>query len=254
MSSPFKKMLSKLRILPILIVVASLAFVVRVGDAVVTFKSLSGEAVAETPVKEEAQKAADAMADAIGTKPSNTSLKTPEQAEKEGETAKSNEIVQEGKASGGEEKTRVWEDANDLDTDYTDIKAGVYEDLAARRKQLDAREKTLEQREALLEAGQKELDRKYKELKGLRDEIQGLLKQQSKDESERLGSLVKIYSTMKPKNAAAIFNTLDMDVLVEVVGRMPESKTAPILAAMNPDRARALTMLLAEQRKLPDVP
>lgn len=107
------------------------------------------------------------------------------------------------------------------------------------------------EREALLEAGQKELDRKYKELTGIRDEIQSLLKKQSEEEAARLQSLVKIYTGMKAKDAARIFNTLDMDILVEVVSKMPESKSAPILAAMDADRARAVTTLLAEQKKLP---
>ena len=70
-------------------------------------------------------------------------------------------------------------------------------------------------------------------------------------EEERLTSLVKIYENMKPKEAATIFNTLDLDVLLAVVGRMNERKTSPILAAMDPDKARIVTIKLAEQRKLP---
>lgn len=263
----FRKLLTRLRILPVLIAVATLAFVVRVGDAVVTYKSLSGEAVAEEiSAKHEAKepiKAPDASADAVGTQPSASGLKSSADTE---ETSSASDVtlpsVDHGDAKGEvadkanteDDKTKVWEDANDIDTDYSQLKEDVYKDLAERRKQLDEREKTLTEREALIEAGQKELDRKYKELTGLRDEIQGLLKQQSEEEDARLNSLVKIYTGMKPKDAARIFNTLDMDILVEVVGRMPEAKTSPILAAMEADRARALTALLAEQKKLPNVP
>ncbi|HNQ92141.1 MAG TPA: flagellar protein FlbB [Alphaproteobacteria bacterium] len=256
----FQKLLTRLRILPILIAVATLAFVVRIGDAVVTYKSLSGEAVAEDTStkhedkKEEPVKAADATADAVGTQPSGSALKSSSDSE-EGSTAK--DVTLPSMDKGGdkaEDKTKIWEDANDVDMDYSQLKEDMYKDLVDRRKKLDEREKTLTEREALLEAGQKELDRKYKELTGLRDEIQGLLKKQSEEEDSRLNSLVKIYTGMKPKDAARIFNTLDMDILVEVVGRMPEGKTSPILAAMEPDRARALTTLLAEQKKLPEVP
>jgi flagellar motility protein MotE (MotC chaperone) len=56
---------------------------------------------------------------------------------------------------------------------------------------------------------------------------------------------------MKPKDAARIFDTLEMNVLLDVIGRMKEQKTSPILANMNPDKARDVTIKLAEQRKLP---
>jgi len=42
--------------------------------------------------------------------------------------------------------------------------------------------------------------------------------------------------------------------LVEVIARMSERKAAPILAKMNPDRAKTVTIRLAERKKLPDVP
>jgi flagellar motility protein MotE (MotC chaperone) len=57
---------------------------------------------------------------------------------------------------------------------------------------------------------------------------------------------------MKPADAARIFDTLDMDVLIEVMGQMKEAKSAPVLAAMSSERAKAVTVLLAQQKKLPD--
>lgn len=73
-------------------------------------------------------------------------------------------------------------------------------------------------------------------------------------EEDRITSLVKIYEGMKPKEAATIFNTLDMDVLLSVISRMSERKSSPVLAAMAPDKARLVTIRLAAQRKLPDMP
>jgi flagellar motility protein MotE (MotC chaperone) len=69
--------------------------------------------------------------------------------------------------------------------------------------------------------------------------------------SARLQSLVKIYENMKPKDAARIFDQLDMDVLLDVVERMKEARVAPILALVNPQRAQDITIQLAERRKLP---
>ena len=56
---------------------------------------------------------------------------------------------------------------------------------------------------------------------------------------------------MKPKDAARIFDELDMVVLLPVVERMKERVTAPILAKMNAAKARAITEELASRRDLP---
>ena len=53
--------------------------------------------------------------------------------------------------------------------------------------------------------------------------------------------LVKLYEAMRPRDAATIFNELEMPVLLQVVDRMKEAKAAPVLAAMQPDKARDLT-------------
>jgi flagellar motility protein MotE (MotC chaperone) len=62
---------------------------------------------------------------------------------------------------------------------------------------------------------------------------------------------VKLYENMRPGDAATIFNGLDMHVLLEVVRRMNQRKAAPILAAMDPAKARALTAELARAPAIP---
>ena len=56
---------------------------------------------------------------------------------------------------------------------------------------------------------------------------------------------------MKPKSAAAIFDQLDMPVLLSVAKRMDEAKMAEVLSKMSPDAAKRLTMEMAQQKKLP---
>lgn len=145
----------------------------------------------------------------------------------------------------------TWRDAGDTDTEYSPVREELYKDLAARREELDKREKDMATREALLKAGERELDQKLRELTAIRNEIQGLLKKQSEEEKTRVDSLVKIYEGMKAKDAARIFNTLDIDVLIQVMTKMSERKSAPILAEMNADRARAVTILMAQQQQVP---
>ena len=59
---------------------------------------------------------------------------------------------------------------------------------------------------------------------------------------------MKLYEGMRPRDAAAIFDDLDMPVLVPIVDRMREARAAPVMAAMRPERARALTAELTRLR------
>ena len=81
--------------------------------------------------------------------------------------------------------------------------------------------------------------------------MSALIERFDKQEEERLTKLVQVYESMKPKSAAAIFNQLDMEVLLAVANRMAESKMAEVLSKMNADAAKRLTMEMAQQRKLP---
>jgi flagellar motility protein MotE (MotC chaperone) len=54
---------------------------------------------------------------------------------------------------------------------------------------------------------------------------------------------------MKPQEAARIFEQMDLITLVEMVERMSERKVAPVLAQMNPVRAKQVTTELSKRRK-----
>ncbi len=134
---------------------------------------------------------------------------------------------------------------------YTDEEMAVLQSLATRHGELDAREAQIAEREALLAAAENRMDEKTAELKALQESIQGLVGQHDEQEQAQFKSLVKIYENMKPKDAAKIFEQLEMDVLLEVVGRMREQKVAPILAQMQPTKAKDVTFELAQRRQLP---
>ncbi|MFL7899627.1 MotE family protein [Azospirillum argentinense] len=126
--------------------------------------------------------------------------------------------------------------------------------FAERRAEIERRTKELEQREALLTAAEKRIDQKVQEMEKVRTDIQKLMRQGDEKQTAQLESLVKIYETMKPKEAARIFEELDMPVLLGVVEKMKETKTAPILAAMDPLKAKELTSALIERRGVPAAP
>lgn len=124
----------------------------------------------------------------------------------------------------------------------------VLESLRERRGQLERREQALAAREAVLAAAESRLKSRLDEMAALQARLEKL--EQSRNEREEAGwrGLVKTYETMRPRDAAAVFDELDMPVLVRIVDRMREAKAAPVLGAMRPDRARLLTAELARHR------
>jgi flagellar motility protein MotE (MotC chaperone) len=117
----------------------------------------------------------------------------------------------------------------------------INERLAERRTDLDARETELDMRAALLDAAEKRIEERSAELKALEEKISKLVEDNKTAEQQQFVSLVAMYENMKPKDAATIFDQLDMPVLLGVAKAMNPRKMAPILARMNPLKAKALT-------------
>ena len=243
------------KIIPLLVFVALLSFSVRLVDVVTGLSSLSGEAHAEVhepeghgevpmPSQDELKLAA-----AENTEPPEGGLVFSDEEAEEKMAARDETMHDDTDVDLPE-----WRDPMTEDPAYDATRMELFDELARRRKELDGREKQLNTREALLQAADQELNRKYLELTQLRQEIERLLEEQSEEEQARIKSLVKIYEGMKPKDAARIFDTLDLDILVAVVAQMSERKLSPVLAAMNPERARTITIMLAEQKQLPTLP
>jgi len=137
--------------------------------------------------------------------------------------------------------------------EYSDAELDILQNLARRRDELERREREIEMRGGLLQAAEKSIDAKIQKLEGLRQTIDGMLNAYEKQEEAKLKSLVKIYESMKPKEAAQIWAELEMPILLQVIERMREQKIASILAKMNPDTARRITIELAQRRKLPKI-
>ena len=138
--------------------------------------------------------------------------------------------------------------------EFTQIELDILQSLAERRKELEERKREVDLKEKLLEATELRVNDKLSEMKGLKKQVDALLKEHKQLEDKKVDGLVKIYETMKPKDAAKIFNELDMPIMLLVVDRMSSRRVAPILAEMAPARARELTIELAEYRRLKALP
>lgn len=122
-------------------------------------------------------------------------------------------------------------------------------ELRERRQELEARAQTLAAREAVLAAAERKISARVDELKVLQTRLEALDNTRKERDEASWRGLVKVYETMKPRDAATIMNDLEMNVLLAVLDRMKESKTAPILALMQPDKARQVTIELAQLRQ-----
>lgn len=123
----------------------------------------------------------------------------------------------------------------------------IIQSLSKRREELDARDADFATTLPLMVAAEQKIDAKVKALEALKGEISGLLGQveeQEKAESERL---VAVYSAMRPREAAAVFATLNDDVRLPVAQAMRPRTLAAIMAQMQPAQARDLTEKLARR-------
>jgi flagellar motility protein MotE (MotC chaperone) len=127
----------------------------------------------------------------------------------------------------------------------------LLEGLRARRVELDGREQALAAREMVLAAAERRLSQRIEEMAALQQRLQATDQTLGAREEAGWRQMVKLYEGMRPRDAAAIFDDLEMPVLVQLVGRMREAKAAPVLGAMKPDRARLLTAELARHRARP---
>jgi flagellar motility protein MotE (MotC chaperone) len=147
------------------------------------------------------------------------------------------------------EPTRTTATVLPRESGYTAAEVEVLKNLARRREELEQREQALAAREALLTAAEKRIESRIEELKALEAKLTALADKRSEEEEKRLRGLVKVYESMKPADAARIFQELDMPVLLDVAERMKEAKLGPVLAQMNPQKARAMTVELARRRE-----
>ena len=232
-------MLQRFRILPLLILVAAAMLTLKLGTI--------WEGIAGLNASLNARRAAAAEgAEVAGTK-------APEPQQAESRTAGKDAPAPEQQPAP--EMPSAAPPAGDDSFDPRTLSQSeirLLQALSGRRKALDAREYALNQREALLKAAEQRILDKQSNLVAMRTEVKGLLGQLDEQEKTRISNLVKLYENMKPKEAAQILNDLELNVTLSVVQRMNVRKLAPVLAAMDADKARAVTRALASREKSPE--
>ncbi len=130
----------------------------------------------------------------------------------------------------------------------------LLESLRARRLEIDQRGEAAAQRELLLSAAERRLNERLAELSALQARLAAEVRTRDEREEAGIRQLVRVYEVMRPRDAAAILDDLEMPILLQVLDRMREAKAAPVMAAMRPERARAATAELHRLRSRPAAP
>lgn len=225
----------RFRLLPVVMAAAAVLLGIKVnGMAVSAYAMLSDEPAAEASAAQAADMAAI----------------SPSAANPKAETADPEAARTEAVAAPTAEPEVLPEAMGESDF-LSRSEINLLQDLSERRRKLEERAGELDTRERLLMAAEQRIDHKIERLKSLEGSIKDLVRVHNEKEEAQLQALVKIYETMKPKDAAAILEKLDMPVLLSVVERMKAQKVAGVLAAMDTKVAREVTTELASRQALP---
>ncbi len=123
----------------------------------------------------------------------------------------------------------------------------ILERLQARRQELEARAREIDIRESLLKAAEKRVEARVEELKAVESRITATSQQKNEAEAVRFKGIVTMYEGMKPKDAAKVFDRLEMPVLFEIASQIAPRKMADILGLMSPEAAERLTVEMARR-------
>ncbi len=130
------------------------------------------------------------------------------------------------------------------DLKFSPEEVQILQSLRLRSAKLDDIEKDISLKQEMLVSIQNDINRKLEQLEKLNSQMTD---DPITSSSQNYEKLVKIYEGMKPKEAAKIFDTLQIQVLLRVAQQMKENRLAAVVAEMMPEKARDLTMSLANR-------
>jgi flagellar motility protein MotE (MotC chaperone) len=123
----------------------------------------------------------------------------------------------------------------------------ILERLQARRQELETRAREVEIRESLLKAAEKRIESRVEEMKATEAKMTATGGQKAEADAARFKGIITMYESMKPKDAAKVFDRLEMSVLYEIASQIAPRKMSDILGLMQPEAAERLTVELAHR-------
>ena len=119
--------------------------------------------------------------------------------------------------------------------------------LIQRKAQFEKEEKRIAEKKSELLVIQDDINKKIAELTKLRDEIKQEKAQKKSVEEQQFKHLIKIYSAMKPQNAADLIDKLDIKLAIELLSRMKGDDVGKILSFVKIEKAAKISEGLIKQ-------
>jgi flagellar motility protein MotE (MotC chaperone) len=123
----------------------------------------------------------------------------------------------------------------------------ILERLQSRRQELEARAREIDIRESLLKAAEKRIESKVQEMKAVESRIAAVSEQKTEADAAHFKGIITMYESMKPKDAAKVFDRLEMAVLFEIASQIAPRKMSDILGLMSTEAAERLTTEMARR-------
>lgn len=120
-------------------------------------------------------------------------------------------------------------------------------ELRGERTRLAEKEKALEERAQTLESIEARLRQRLDELTAAQQRLERMAVTVDDAAGRDVRHLAEMYQTMKPKQAAVIFDRMTPSFAAGFLGAMPPDSAALILAGMDADKAYAVSLLLASR-------
>lgn len=174
-------------------------------------------------------------------------------AEESGASSAKKEEPSNTKIEGKDEKKSISSDDSkkNVNAEAKPDEADYLFKLAERNKQLDQREEDLKKLESEIAKQKEELDSKLKKLEETRQKISTALEEKIKADDSKVETLVQMYSNMKAQQAAKVFETLDEELVIEILGRMKKKNAADILNLIKPEKAQIFAERYVGYRRAP---
>jgi Uncharacterized conserved protein len=113
----------------------------------------------------------------------------------------------------------------------------------------DEKKRMTEQKDHVLMVEQ-ELEKTRSDLTEERKKLEKLVGQSDELDKKRIKQLAKVYSAMRPEEAARILETLDDDLLINILGAMGDDRQkAKILSVLSPDKASRVSKKIGKPLK-----
>jgi flagellar motility protein MotE (MotC chaperone) len=123
----------------------------------------------------------------------------------------------------------------------------VLERLQSRRQEIETRAREIDIRENLMKSAEKRIEGRIEEMKATEARISAVGQQKNEADAARFKGLVTMYESMKPKDAARVFDRLELSVLFEIASQIAPRKMSDIMGQMQPEAAERLTVEMARR-------